>query len=253
MDNPVVSVVMAAYNSEASIKQSIDSVIAQTYNSWELIIVVDPSSDSTADIVRGYSDKRIRLIENKERLGISHSRNLGVKEAKGDWIAFIDSDDVWLSEKIEKQIDASIKSDLIFTGSGFMNNNGHIIDYIFHVPAQVTYRELLKQNIISCSSVLIKKEWISKYPMPSAKNITEDYASWLLVLRNIPFAVGIDEPLLLYRLANGSDSSNKIKMIIKNWNTFRYLRVPLPQSVSSLMSYAVRSLHKYRQLKGARK
>lgn len=252
MEKPVVTVVMPAYNSETTIEQSVNSIISQTFKNWELIVVVDPSKDSTVEIIKSYQDRRIRLIENNDRLGIADSRNLGVREARGDWIAFLDSDDAWLPNKIDKQLAISKQSDLIYTGSGFMDENNASIDFELHVPTRVTYKELLKQNIISCSSVLIRKKWIEKYPMPNDKKITEDYASWLSILKEIPFAVGVDEPLLVYRFAAGSDSSNKMNMVKKNWNTYKYLEVPFPQAVSSLFSYAVRSLKKYRQLKGAK-
>jgi len=253
MERPVVSVVMPAYNSEKTIGVAIDSVILQSFVHWELLIIVDPSKDSTIEIIKNYHDERIRLISNDRRLGIAESRNLGVREARGEWIAFLDSDDAWKAEKLEKQVAATDQSDLLFTGSAFMDENNKRINYELHVPAQVNYTDLLKQNIISCSSVLVKKTRIMMHPMPNVKDITEDYATWLSILRDIPYAVGIDEPLLIYRYSSSSDSSNKIKMVKKNWNTFKLLKVPGIQAIASLMSYGLRSLKKYRRLKGTQK
>ena len=251
MEISLISVIMPAFNSEKTIRKAVESVLAQTYTTLELLIVVDPCKDKTVEIANSITDERIHLIVNEKRLGIANSRNLGVQNAKGEWIAFLDSDDAWAVDKLEKQMQAANESDLIFTGSAFVDENDDSIDYTLHIPSRVTYKDLLKQNIISCSSVLVRTKWISKNPMPNSKDITEDYASWLLILREVPYAIGIDEPLLIYRMALGSDSSNKIKMIKKNWNTYKYLKIPFFQAIISLCCYIIRSLKKYSRLKGA--
>ena len=161
-EKPLVSIIMPAYNSENYMESSINSVIKQTYENWELLIIDDASSDSTREIAHKYADgEKIRLIVNDKNVGVSQSRNRGIHEAKGHWVAFLDSDDLWEPEKLGKQMDFLEKEDkarLVFTGSAFINEQGKRAEYILEVPEKVMFRRLLKQNIISWSSVVVQKE-----------------------------------------------------------------------------------------------
>lgn len=249
-DECYISIIMAAYNAENTIRESIESVLAQTYENYELIVVNDCSTDRTEQIVHEINDARIRLINNKSNLGVSRTRKRGLDEARGKWIAVLDSDDAWTADKLEKQVALlrKEKAELIFTGSSFMNSSGKMLQWVLHVPEQISYKELLKQNLISNSSVLVRKSIYAKY-YTIGDQMHEDFAIWLKILRSGIKAYGIDEPLLVYRLSSESKSSNKIKAAKMNWNTYREIGLNVFWSCYYECCYIVRGLLKYRHLK----
>ena len=159
----LISIIMPAYNCEKYIGEAIDSVLAQSCRNWELIIIDDGSADNTSSIITEYlqKDSRISLLSNEKNIGVSATRNRGIEFAKGNWIAFLDSDDIWTPYKLEKQIETAQEKngEFIFTGSAYINEEGKPYKGIFEVPEKVSYKELRKQNVISCSSVLIKKKY----------------------------------------------------------------------------------------------
>lgn len=249
--NVVVSIIMPAYNAEKFINEAVDSVLSQTYKDWELIIINDASSDNTGEIVDKYDDNRIRVFHLSKNSGVSFSRNYGISQAVGKYIAFLDSDDVWKKNKLEEQVRIVRKNDnigLVFTGSGFIDENSKKYSYILNVPKTITYRDLLKQNIISCSSVLIQKEHILKYKMEH-DFMHEDYASWLQMAKNNIRIVGINKPLLLYRISRNSKSSNKIKAAKMNWNVYRFMRLNMLESMYYMAIYSRNGIRKYKNIK----
>lgn len=245
--NNIVSIVMPAYNCDSFIKQSIESVINQTYKNWELIIINDCSTDKTEEIIKSYSDKRITTYKNNKQKGVSYSRNKGISFCSSEWIAFIDSDDIWENNKLEEQLEiVSNNKEFIFTGSKFINENGKQIKYIQNVPEKININELLKQNLISCSSVLINKKHLINHPFPEGiENIHEDYAAWLEILKDIDYAYGINKPLLTYRIRESSKSFNKIKAAIMNFNVYRYIKLPTFKIIKYMFYYGTRSINKY--------
>ena len=146
-DFGLVSVIMAAYNAEKTIEQSINSVLNQTYPAVELLVVDDYSQDRTVKLVENIMarDNRVRLIYNKENSGVSYTRKHGLEEAKGAWIAILDSDDIWAPEKLEKQIilQKKMNADLLFTGSAFMDSDGQPIDWYLHAPSAFAETECI--------------------------------------------------------------------------------------------------------------
>lgn len=252
MKNAIVSIIMAAYNAEQTIASSIESVLNQSYSDWELIVVNDNSNDQTANLLARFSNQnsQIKVIQNTKNIGVSMSRQKALNEAKGQWIAILDSDDMWTSDKLEKQINFANQADveLVFTGSAFIRNNGDPINWYLRVPNVLTHNELLKQNLISNSSVLVKKQLYEKF-FSVGDNMHEDFAIWLKITKTGKNAYGINEPLLIYRLSKSSKSSNKIKAAIMNWNTYRYVGLNPFVSAYYMFWYAVKSLNKYRHLK----
>lgn len=249
MNTPLVSVIMPAYNSEKYIADAIDSVLAQTYRNFELILINDCSADSTLDIMNNYAqkDSRITVVSNEVNSGVSFSRNRTIRMSEGEYVAFLDSDDIWAPEKLEKQIslaNSNPQASLIYTASGFIRQDGKRVDFIMHVPDKISRKELLKQNVISCSSVLIKRSSIENVSMPSDK-MHEDFATWLTVLKKEPYAYGIDEPLLIYRLSNHSKSSNKLKAALMTWRVYKYAGLNFFERLYYMSFYALRSLRKY--------
>ena len=251
-DFGLISIIMAVYNAEKTIEYAIDSVLNQTYPNFELLVINDCSTDGTAELVSSImaKDCRVRLISNEKNSGVSCTRKNGLNEAKGSWIAILDSDDAWAPEKLEKQIalQKKMNADLLFTGSAFMDSDGQPIDWYLHAPAEVTYRQLLKQNVLSNSSALVRKELYAKH-YAVGDGMHEDFAIWLSILKEGKKAYGVDEPLLIYRIAKSSKSGNKIKAAKMNWNTYRYIGLNPLSAFYYECWYVVKGLMKYRYLK----
>lgn len=251
-----VSIIMAAYNAEKTVGQAISSVCAQTYGNFELIVVDDGSGDGTAALVRSFADRdtRIRLLTNETNLGVSASRFRALEAAEGAWIAILDSDDAWVPDKLEKQmaLQRRTSGDIFFTGSAFMDPEGQKIPYYLPAPERVGYRRLLRQNVMSNSSVLIRKElYRENYSHGDAMH--EDYATWLRALRPGRIAYGIDEPLLIYRLSEGSKTGNKKKAAVMNWNTYREIGLGPAARLYYMAWYTFNGVRKYAHLRSARK
>lgn len=249
----MISIIMPAYNAERYIEESIQSVLQQSYSDWELILIDDCSTDQTSQIISNYANQysNIHVHRNPENLGVAESRNLGVSLAAGEWIAFLDSDDCWHPDKLRLQMELadSTHARFLFTGSAFMDENSQPLDYYLPAPKTIQYHELLKQNVVSCSSVMMQKELIIQYPMKHASAMHEDFAVWLRILRDKQIcAYGIDQPLLIYRISSGSKSGNKLKAAIMTFRVYRYLGLSLIPAGYYWMCYTIRSLKKYRHL-----
>lgn len=251
-DFGLISIIMAAYNAEKTIEQAINSVLNQTYPNFELLVVNDCSKDRTAELVESIAakDSRVRLISNAKNSGVSYTRKHGLEEANGSWIAILDSDDAWAPEKLEKQIDLQKRTnaDLLFTGSAFMNADGQPINWYLHAPAEVTCRQLLKQNVLSNSSALVRKELYAKH-YAIGDGMHEDFAIWLSILKEGKKAYGVDEPLLIYRITKSSKSGNKVKAAKMNWNTYRYIGLNPVEAAYYEGWYVMKGLMKYKNLK----
>ncbi|WP_300261644.1 glycosyltransferase family 2 protein [uncultured Cloacibacillus sp.] len=249
---PLVSIIMPAYNCEKYITEAIASVVNQTYPSWELIVIDDGSQDNTVNIVKGLvlKDKRINLYQNERNMGVSKTRNKGISVAKGQWIAFLDSDDCWAPEKLQRQLCISEEhkeAEFIFSASRFMDENGGLFKWIMPVPEVVTYRDLLKHNVISCSSVLISRQCLGNHRMISDA-IHEDFALWLEILKNGSIAYGINEPLLIYRVSSNSKSGNKIKSAKMSYKTYRFLKINFFITLYYMFFYALYGFKKYNNI-----
>lgn len=220
----LVSIITPAYNAERFIEDTILSVINQTYSDWEMIIIDDCSSDKTRQIVEKYSlaDTRIVLLINEENLGVSESRNKGIKSAKGRFLAFLDSDDQWVDSKLFVQINYMKNRNIGFTFSSykiFVNSTENVINTI-QVPKSIKYRALLKNTIIGCLTVVIDRKIIEEVYFPDIR-ISQDFVAWVNVLKKGYIAYGINEPLALYRKHQSSLSGNKKKAIVGQWKAYR--------------------------------
>ncbi|MBO4894983.1 MAG: glycosyltransferase family 2 protein [Clostridia bacterium] len=251
-DFGLISIIMAAYNAEKTIGFAIESVLAQTYKDYELIIVNDCSSDSTEEIVRIYveNDSRIKLISNEKNLGVSLSRLEALKVANGEWIAVLDSDDAWVPEKLEKQtaLQKELEADLVFTGVRYIRADGAPIDWAFKVPGETCYKELLKQNVIANPSALVRKELYSEH-YAIGDEMHEDFAVWLSILKTGIKAYAVTEPLTVVRVSPNSKSGNKFKSALMNWRTYRYMKLNVFSAAYYMCRYTVNGVRKYRNLK----
>lgn len=229
MDN-LVTIIMPLYNCKDYINDSIESVIHQTYQNWELIVIDDNSSDNSAEIVQNIQkkDKRIQLIKLKTNGGPARARNIGIKESKGRYLAFLDSDDIWHRDKLKIQIEFMKKKDVSFTFTSFKRIYYNGKTRQFNVPNQVTYRSILKKNIICNSSVIIDTKTLGKVFYPDIRK-RQDYGLWLYLLKNkLNYGYGIDQVLTFRNVRPRSVSSNKLGLVKYNWILYRKI---LKQSV----------------------
>lgn len=248
MDNFLVSVITPAYNCELFIEYTIESVINQTYKNWEMIIVNDCSTDNTFDILKKYSEKdnRIKIINLNKNVGVSEARNIAIRNAVGKYIAFLDSDDLWTSEKLEKQVMFMEDNKYLFTFTdyGFIDHNNYRLEKVVVAPLEVKYKDALKGNSIPCLTVMINKEAVNEIYF---KNIGhEDYATWLAILKNGVNAYSLNCKLAYYRRHNNSLSSNKIKSIIWTWNIYyNNEKITLPLCFYYMIHYIIKSIKKH--------
>ncbi len=245
----MVSVIMPAFNAEQYIEESIASVLDQTFKKIELIVVNDCSTDSTLEIIKNLSlkDERIIVLDNSNNLGCANSRNKALLEAKGEYIAFCDSDDVWESEKIKKQLDhiKSTNADMVFTAYEMIDSFGTFIKSR-SVKQEFTLEDLLKENSVIFSTTLFKKEAIEGICF-DASWFHEDYVFLLECLKkNLKF-VGIDETLVKYRVHNKGRSFNKFNAAKHRWKIYRdFLDLSVWESYYYFVQYTVNGLRKYR-------
>ena len=251
----LVSVIMPAYNSARTLEDAASSVLEQTYENIELLIADDDSSDDTSEICQALAskDSRVHVITNTSNQGALKTRLKAIREAKGEWIAFLDSDDLWKPDKLSKQLALRNDTgcDLVYTGSSFIDENGQAYEWILHVPERTEYKQLLKQNIISNSSVLVKKDLFVRFAPDNEDkhDMHEDFACWLGMLRAGHTARGIDEPLITYRLSKSSMSGNKLKAYSMNMYTYKYVGLGLFSRLYYQMCYSVNGIKKYRHLR----
>lgn len=247
----MVSIIMPAYNAELTIRESIQSVINQTYTDWELLVIDDGSIDDTLSIIKSYlGNKKIKLIINERNLGVSKTRNRGICESTGEYIAFLDSDDIWKEEKLEIQIDYMIKNRLVFTFTSveYIDFDSNVYPGKYIVPHVVNYKKILKTNYISLSSVVLKKEIIGAQIMEH-DNVHEDYLFWIKILKRGYEAHGIQDVLLTYRIYIESKSGNKKKTLKMTYGVYRKSGLGPIRSLSYLCSHLFKSIKKYREIK----
>lgn len=248
---PLVSVLMPAYNAEKYIEKAIASVLAQTYENWELLILDDGSADRTTEIAKKMEqmDARIRLLRNPQNMGVAETRNCGLELAHGEWIALLDSDDIWRRDKLEKQLRLAEQSgaEVIYCSYALVGEGGEpLSDFI--VPETTTYDKMLRQSVLSCSTVLLHRASLGQHRfLPDCYH--EDYALWLELLRSGYRAAGCKEVLADYRTVKGSRSDDKLRSAKNRWLVYRRVeRLPLPKSIAVFAAYAFHGLAKHKRV-----
>lgn len=239
----LVSIIMPAYNSESYIKESINSVIQQTYKTWELIIIDDCSADNTISIVNSFKDERIKIIRNQKNIGAAKSRNRGIQIASGRFIAFLDSDDLWHETKLEIQICFIEENNLPFCYSAYIKINelGEKIKKI-SIPEQINRNKLLKTCYIGCLTAIYDCEKLGKISMPT-DTLREDYATWLKIIKKTKYLRGINKPLAYYRIHKNQSSKKKLKMAHENWKIYRNQEgLSIIESLYFFFNYSIRGL-----------
>jgi len=243
---PKISIVTPAFNAEQFIAETMDSVLAQTYPVWELLIVLDvKSTDTTKKIVQTYAtrDARIRLIEHPQADDVSSNRNLGIKAAQGDYIAFLDSDDKWHPRKLELQLEFMERNQIKFSFHAFnvVSFDGETVQFRRNAPETIAYSDLLKHNCIGCLTVMLKKEILNNFYFKN--ELHEDFCLWLDILKNGNKAHGLPDFLADYRLVPRSRSYNKVQAAASRWSILREReKLGLLSSVLNFIAYTLSSL-----------
>lgn len=247
-DDPLVSIVMPLYNSETYIKEAIESVLQQSYKNWEMIIIDDLSTDNSKEILEQYRKKNKKIIPlyNAQNLGAAQSRNKGVQKARGDYIAFLDSDDCWIENKLEQQIKLMQDENIYLSYSAYytMDEKGKILS-TFNVEEKVDYHDMLKTSTIGTLTTIYNAKVLGKFYFESIGH--EDYVMKLQILKKIPYAKGINMPLAKYRLHTQSLSSNKLHTALWQWHIYRKVeKLPLYKSIYYFLHYSYNGIFKYR-------
>lgn len=243
---PLVSIITPAYNAARFISEAIESVLRQTYTNWEMIIVDDCSTDDTIEIVQSYieKDERIKLYQLEENGGSGVARNRAMDESQGRFIAFLDSDDVWMADKLTRQIEFMLDNGIAFSFTKYvrMQEDGTVTDAITDAPATVEYDNLMKHCVIGCLTVVLDRSKIGEQRMLEIRT-RQDYAFWLTLTRQGFNAYGLPEVLAKYRLVENSISSNKLKAAQQNWRLYYEIEdQPLWRSLWYFANYAFTSV-----------
>ncbi|MCM1326813.1 MAG: glycosyltransferase [Bacteroidales bacterium] len=223
----LVSIIVPVYQVENYIVETMDCVYAQTYENWELLLVEDCGGDNCVRLIEDYArkkgDSRIRLLCQASNMGAARARNRGLKEAKGRYIAYLDADDLWAPEKLEREITYLKEKGaaFVFTGYEFADQYGNGTGKVVRVPERLNYKEALKNTTIFTSTVMFDTEKIQKEMLEMPVMKSEDTALWWRILRNGYTAWGLDENLVKYRRAGTSLSSNKLEAVRRIWGLYR--------------------------------
>jgi len=224
MDEPLVSVIVPNYNSVDFIAEAISSVLEQIFEDWDMIVVDDSSTDNSIELIEKFvrDDKRIRLIRLEKNSGSAVARNTAIEAAQGRYIAFLDSDDVWMPNKLERQVSVLQTSDaaVCFTSYFKMLEDGTRTDRLVRAKQIVTYQMELKSNHIGLSTAIYDTKKCGKFFMLDSRK-HEDYSLWLKILGSGHKVIGLQEPLVYYRVRANSLSSNKLKAAYYHWKVLR--------------------------------
>ena len=244
---PLVSVVIPTYNSEKYICQAVDSVYIQKVP-LELIVIDNGSEDGTIARLTPYLERDdFHLITSPDNIGPAEARNRGTACARGEYVAFLDSDDWWEKRKLSHQVYVMRKSGAVLctTGRQLRNRDGSDTGHYIPVDRRISYRTLLRHNQINCSSVLVKRSALLEFPMEHDNDSHEDYITWLRILQKYGDAAGINLPYLQYRVYQGSKSGDKLKSAVMTYKAYRYAGVSTPESLIHFSTYAVNGVRKY--------
>lgn len=249
MNDPKVSVIMPAYNAARFVETAIRSVMAQTLTQWELLVLDDGSQDDTCAIVSclAAEDPRIHLIPNEKNMGVAETRNRGFELCRGEYVALLDSDDLWLPEKLQQQVEKMERenADFSYCAYNIIDVDGNIAKSDYHVPQYVDFDGLLRENVICCSTVMLRRE-LTKTHRFDEQYYHEDYILWLDLLRAGCKGVGCTDILAQWRFVANSRSFDKLRSAQYRWQIYRkYLGLPFFKSVAMFARYALAGLRKY--------
>lgn len=244
----LVSIIVPCYNSEVFICSAINSVLSQTYKNWEMIVIDDCSSDKSQEIIESYAhkDNRIKYLKTDTPSGSpTLPRNIGITNARGRYIAFLDSDDMWLPDKLKEQLCLfdDDKTAIVYSNYEKMTEAGERENRIIKAPPAVNYKQLLLGNVIGCLTAIYDTNKVGKVYF--SKDSHEDYIMWLSILKNGFIARNSNTVVALYRVRSQSVSSNKLKVLSWQWNIYINIeRTGYLKAVYYFSNYAYRAFLK---------
>ena len=249
---PLVSVIMPAYNAAPFIEEAICSVIGQTVTDWELFVIDDGSSDESFQIAQKLAsdDSRIHVLQNAENMGVAKTRNRGMELCKGHYVAFLDSDDYWKPQMLERMISRAEETaaDIVYCSYELVDEGGKKVCNDFVVPLATTFKESIIRSVITCSTVLITGELAKNHRFPT-NMYHEDIALWFQILRDGGTARGVPEILAAYRQRAGSRSAGKLTSAKRRWTIYReHLGLSFIQCIVVMLRYAYYGIIKYRRI-----
>lgn len=251
-EEPLVSVIMPAYNAEAFIREAISSVLKQSESDWELLVIDDGSQDNTRAIVSDFAqrDARINLIVNESNMGVAKTRNRGLDIFRGKYVALLDSDDYWEPQMLEKMIARAEETgaDIVYCSYAIVDEQGNKACNDFIVPPETRFEDSIVRNVISCSTALLTADLAKNNRFPT-NMYHEDTAMWFQILRDGGTARGVPEVLAAYRQRSDSRSAGKLTSALRRWDIYRkHLGMPFGQSVGAMLRYAYFGVIKYRRI-----
>lgn len=224
LKGPLVSIVVPMHNAADFIDDTIHSVLGQTYENWELILVDDASSDNTLEVVKQFANDKISVISLKRNGGAAKARNRGVSAARGRYVCFLDADDLWQPDKLARQIAFMDETGAAFSYASyvFADSKGRPNGKVVRVPATITYKQALKNTTIWTSTVMFDMKKLKKVDikMPDVRR-GQDTATWWKVLKKVDYAFGLKDVMAIYRRTDKSLSSNKLTALKRTWNLYR--------------------------------
>ena len=244
----LVSVITPAYRAGLVIGATIESVLQQTFADFEMLIVDDVSPDDTVDVVQRYAagDSRIRLLQHRTNHGPAGARNTALSAASGRFVAFLDSDDLWLPEKLERHVRfmERHRPAVSYTQYRRIDGTGTPVSEVIDVPERLDYRSLLKNTAITTSTVIVDRSATGPFQMPAV--FYDDYACWLGFLKRNLVALGLREDLTRYRVLGGSYSRNKLRSAAQVWRIYRDVeQLSWPSAAWAFGHYAWNATRKY--------
>lgn len=247
-----VSIIVPMHNARNFIQETIFGVVNQTYEDWELLLVDDGSSDGTVNEIEGllgelpvHVQERIKVHLLPENIGAAKARNAGLEATQGRYVAYLDADDIWKPEKLERQLAYMDETgaSFSFTGYEFADEKGNGTGKIVQVPKTIEYKQALKNTTIFTSTVMFDTDRVSKESLRMPVMKSEDTALWWRILKAGHTGYGLDENLVSYRRAGRTLSSNKLEAIRRIWNLYRQAEgLSIPASLYNFFFWAVRAV-----------
>ena len=242
-----VSVIIPVYTGSQYLSRALESALCQDVP-LEVIVVNDCSPEDVDAVIAPYLARpELVYLKNEQNLGAADSRNRGVQNARGKYVAFLDADDCWVAGKLQKQLAVLEESGAVLcsTAREQVRPDGETTGRVIPVPERITYRTLLKHNCIACSSVVMRREAALEFPMRHAQDSHEDYILWLEVLRKYGDARGVNEPLLRYTASDQGKSGSKVHSAAMTWRVYRHMGFSPVKSALCFCSYALHGVWKH--------
>lgn len=245
-----VSIITPVYKCEKHIENTIKTVLEQTYKNFEMILVDDCSPDNSAEIIKEYAkkDDRIKYYKLDENSGAAIARNVALEKSSGRFIAYLDADDLWKKEKLEKQVEFMLKNNVAFSCTDYekIDEEGNSLNKIVKIPSKVNYNLFLRNTIIQTVGVMVDTKITGKelLVMPNIRR-RQDAATWCQLLRAGYECYEVPENLSYYRVVTNSLSSNKFKAVKGTWHLYRNIeKLSFFKSCYCLVGYAFNAVKK---------